>query len=110
MPLPLEGLTVLDFSTLLPGPLATFMLAEAGAEVIKVEKPGGEDMRRFPPNFGSTSAAFTVLNGGKKSVAADLKTEGRDIGSSMAWSNAPTFWWSSSAPASWINWGSATSR
>ena len=45
MPLPLEGLTVLDFSTLLPGPLATFMLAEAGAEVIKVEKPGGEDMR-----------------------------------------------------------------
>ena len=76
MPLPLEGLTVLDFSTLLPGPLATFMLAEAGAEVIKVEKLGGEDMRRFPPNFGSTSAAFTVLNGGKKSIAADLKTEG----------------------------------
>lgn len=75
MPLPLEGLTVLDFSTLLPGPLATFMLAEAGAEVIKVEKPGGEDMRRFPPCFGSTSAAFTVLNGGKKSVVADLKTE-----------------------------------
>src|SRR5215210_8344734 len=75
MPLPLEGLTVLDFSTLLPGPLATFMLAEAGAEVIKVETPGGEDMRRFPPCFGSTSAAFTVLNGGKKSVIADLKTE-----------------------------------
>ena len=47
MPLPLDGLTVLDFSTLLPGPLATLMLAEAGAEVVKVEKPGGEDMRRF---------------------------------------------------------------
>jgi crotonobetainyl-CoA:carnitine CoA-transferase CaiB-like acyl-CoA transferase len=75
MPLPLEGLTVLDFSTLLPGPLATLMLAEAGAEVIKIEKPGGEDMRRFPPMMGTGSAPFSVLNGGKKSVVADLKTE-----------------------------------
>jgi alpha-methylacyl-CoA racemase len=78
MPLPLEGLVVLDFSTLLPGPLATFMLAEAGAEVIKVERPGGEDMRRFPPRLGEGSAAFAALNAGKHSVVADLKTaEGR---------------------------------
>ena len=42
---PLDGVTVLDFTTLLPGPLATVMLAEAGARVIKVERPGGEDMR-----------------------------------------------------------------
>src|SRR3712207_4830385 len=75
MVLPLAGLTVLDFSTLLPGPLATLMLAEAGAEVIKVEKPGGEDMRRFPPKVGSDAAPFAVLNAGKKSVVADLKTE-----------------------------------
>jgi crotonobetainyl-CoA:carnitine CoA-transferase CaiB-like acyl-CoA transferase len=75
MPLPLEGVTVLDFSTLLPGPLATFMLAEAGAEVIKVERPGGEDMRFFPPRLGAGSAAFAVLNGGKKGFVADLKTE-----------------------------------
>jgi alpha-methylacyl-CoA racemase len=73
--LPLEGITVLDFSTLLPGPLATFMLAEAGAEVIKVERPGGEDMRAFPPRLGAGSAAFAVLNGGKTSFVADLKTE-----------------------------------
>ena len=80
MPLPLEGLTVLDFTTLLPGPLATFMLAEAGAKVIKVERPGGEDMRRFPPRLGQGSAAFAVLNAGKTSVAADLKTaEGRAV-------------------------------
>ena len=46
---PLAGLLVLDFSTLLPGPLATLMLAEAGAEVIKIEQPGGENARRFPP-------------------------------------------------------------
>jgi alpha-methylacyl-CoA racemase len=78
MVLPLAGITVLDFSTLLPGPLATLMLAEAGAEVIKIERPGGEDMRRFPPAYGGGSAAYAVLNGGKKSVALDLKTkEGR---------------------------------
>ena len=74
MPLPLDGLMVLDFSTLLPGPLATLMLAEAGAEVVKVEKPGGEDMRRFSPGLGKDgSAPYSVLNGGKKSIAVDLK-------------------------------------
>jgi hypothetical protein len=56
MPQPLAGLTILDFTTLLPGPLATLMLAEAGAEVIKIERPGGEDMRRFEPRFGAMSA------------------------------------------------------
>jgi crotonobetainyl-CoA:carnitine CoA-transferase CaiB-like acyl-CoA transferase len=70
---PLSGLTVVDFSTLLPGPLATLMLAEAGAEVIKVERPGGEDMRRFPPFFAGGSAPFALLNRGKSSVFIDLK-------------------------------------
>ncbi|MEN3378501.1 MAG: alpha-methylacyl-CoA racemase, partial [Hyphomicrobiales bacterium] len=46
---PLSGILVVDFTTLLPGPLATLMLAEAGAEVIKIERPGGEDMRVMPP-------------------------------------------------------------
>src|SRR3954453_15674872 len=78
MTLPLDGITILDFSTLLPGPLATFMLAEAGADVIKVERPGGEDMRAFPPRLGTGSAAFAKLNAGKTSIVADLKTaEGR---------------------------------
>lgn len=75
MVLPLAGLVVLDFSTLLPGPLATLMLAEAGAEVIKIERPGGEEMRRFPPAFGDGSAPYAALNGGKKSVVIDLKAE-----------------------------------
>ncbi|TAJ31037.1 CaiB/BaiF CoA-transferase family protein [Bosea sp. (in: a-proteobacteria)] len=74
--LPLDDLLVLDFSTLLPGPLATLMLAEAGARVVKLERPGGEDMRGFPPKFGETSAPFAVLNGGKSSVAIDLKAPG----------------------------------
>jgi len=73
--LPLAGITVLDFSTLLPGPLATFMLAEAGARVIKIERPEGEDMRGFPPRIGDMSAPFAVLNGGKEFVALDLKSE-----------------------------------
>ena len=70
---PLAGIRVLDFSTLLPGPLATLMLAEAGAEVIKIERPDGEDMRRFEPKWGEESVSFALLNRGKKSVAADLK-------------------------------------
>jgi alpha-methylacyl-CoA racemase len=70
---PLAGLLVLDFSTLLPGPLASLMLSEAGAEVVKVERPGGEDMTRFPPAFGDGSAAWAVLNRGKRVIHADLK-------------------------------------
>lgn len=72
---PLSGLLVLDFSTLLPGPLAALMLAEAGAEVIKIERPEGEDMRRFPPLAGGESAVFALLNRGKKVLALDLKDE-----------------------------------
>jgi alpha-methylacyl-CoA racemase len=70
---PLSGIRVFDFSTLLPGPLATLLLAEAGAEVIKIERPDGEDMRRFQPLWGAESVSFALLNRGKKRVAADLK-------------------------------------
>ena len=59
---PLSGIVVLDFTTLLPGPLATLMLAEAGAEVIKVERPGGEELRRYQPRWDGESAAFALLN------------------------------------------------
>src|ERR1051325_275112 len=72
---PLSGVLVLDFTTLLPGPLATLMLAEAGAEVIKVERPGGEDMRAGAPRFDGEAAAFALLNRGKKGLAIDLKNE-----------------------------------
>lgn len=72
---PLEGLTVLDFTTLLPGPLATLMLAEAGARVIKIERPGGEDMRRFPPLVDGAPVLFAQLNRGKEIVELDLKAD-----------------------------------
>jgi alpha-methylacyl-CoA racemase len=71
--LPLDDLLVLDFSTLLPGPLASLFLGEAGAEIIRIERPGGEDMRRFPPRFGETSAPYAALNRGKASIEIDLK-------------------------------------
>ncbi len=70
---PLAGLTVLDFSTLLPGPMATLLLAEAGAEVIKIERPGGEEMRHYPFKLGASSVNFALLNRGKRSIAIDLK-------------------------------------
>ena len=71
---PLAGIRVLDFSTLLPGPLATLILAEAGAEVIKIERPGrGDEMRSYEPKFGTDSVNFAMLNRGKKSLALDLK-------------------------------------
>src|SRR5256886_10557440 len=70
---PLEGLFVLDFSTLLPGPLATLLLAEAGAEVIKIEPPRGEEMRGRAPKWGRDSVGFALLNRGKRSVALGLK-------------------------------------
>ena len=73
---PLKGVTVIDFSTLLPGPLATLVLAEAGAEVIKVERPGGEAMRSFGTPFGDTSVEYTLLNRGKRSIELDLKAPG----------------------------------
>src|SRR3990172_8984195 len=72
--LPLSGIRVLDFSTLLPGPLASLLLAEAGAEVIKVERPGsGDDMRGYEPLIDGTGAGFGLLNRGKRSLSLDLK-------------------------------------
>ncbi|MDX1541261.1 MAG: CaiB/BaiF CoA-transferase family protein [Geminicoccaceae bacterium] len=73
---PLDGVRVLDFSTLLPGPMATLLLAEAGAEVIKIERPGsGDEMRGYEPKLGTDSANFALLNRGKRSIALDLKDE-----------------------------------
>ena len=72
MPQPLSGLLVLDFTTLLPGPLATLMLAEAGAEVIKIERPGGDELRNFAPRLDRDSAAFALLNRGKRSLVLDI--------------------------------------
>jgi len=77
----LEGLTVLDLSRLLPGGYATLMLADMGADVIKVEEPGkGDYIRWSPPMVGDYSAAHVALNRNKRSITIDLKNEaGRDV-------------------------------
>jgi crotonobetainyl-CoA:carnitine CoA-transferase CaiB-like acyl-CoA transferase len=73
----LAGIEVIDFSTLLPGPLATLLLAEAGATVTKIERPGtGDEMRSYEPRLGTTSVNFALLNRGKRSLQLDLKSPG----------------------------------
>lgn len=71
-----QPLQILDLTRLLPGPLATMMLAETGAEVIKIELPDSPDPTRFfPPFVGEVAANFAALNRGKKSIFLDYKTE-----------------------------------
>ncbi len=71
---PLNSLKILDFSTLLPGPYATLMLADMGAEVLRVESPTRPDLvKMLPPIVDGTSAAHHYLNRNKQSLALDLK-------------------------------------
>ena len=74
---PLEGISVVDFSQILAGPFCTMLLADMGAEVIKVERPnGGDDTRRFgPPFINGEGAAFMTLNRNKRSIVIDMKNE-----------------------------------
>ncbi len=73
--LPLVGLRVLDLSRLLPGPYATLVLADLGAQVDKVEDPkGGDYLRQMPPQLGDDSALFYGLNRNKRSITLDLKS------------------------------------
>jgi crotonobetainyl-CoA:carnitine CoA-transferase CaiB-like acyl-CoA transferase len=71
---PLEGVRVLDFSIMLAGPYCARLLADVGAEVIKIEPPEGDDMRLRTPLRDGHSAYFGQLNAGKRSVALDLKS------------------------------------
>lgn len=76
MPLPLEGIVVVDLTHVLAGPFCSTVLADLGARVIKVERPGhGDDTRAFPPFVAGESAYFAGLNHGKESIALDLKAQ-----------------------------------
>ena len=77
---PLEGIKIIDMSTVLSGPASTMLLADQGAHVIKVESPEGDLTRRMGIRKGSLSTAFININRGKQSLSIDLKTpEGREI-------------------------------
>ena len=73
----LEGIKVIDCSQILAGPFCSMLLADHGAEVIKVEKPnGGDDVRTWgPPFIGKDSSAFVQLNRNKRSISLDIKTK-----------------------------------
>ena len=82
--LPLEGVTVLDLSQIYNGPYATFMLAQAGADIIKVEPLGGEHLRKRGV-VGGAALPFAMLNGNKRAVTLNLKSpRGRDLLIEMA--------------------------
>jgi crotonobetainyl-CoA:carnitine CoA-transferase CaiB-like acyl-CoA transferase len=77
LPLPLQGERVLDLSRLLPGPYCSMLLADMGAEVIKIEEPGqGDYIRASAPFIEGESSGYLVLNRNKKSMTLDLKTNG----------------------------------
>lgn len=73
---PLKGVTILDLTHVLAGPFASMTMADLGAHVIKVERPGtGDDTRSFPPIKDGESAYFAAINHGKQSIALNLKAD-----------------------------------
>src|SRR5262245_58558851 len=74
--LPLSGIRVLDLTRVLAGPFCTMLLADLGAEVVKIERPGGDDARQDGPFLASgESAYFASIHGGKKSMVLALKRQ-----------------------------------
>lgn len=77
---PLHGVRIIDFSTNMAGPHATMILAQLGADVIKVEPPGGDDARHWPPAIGDGSVVHAHMNAGKRGIVLDLsKPDGRAV-------------------------------
>ena len=73
---PLEGVRVVELAHIMAGPVCGLMLADMGADVVKVERPEGDDTRRFlPPEQGGESAAFMMMNRNKRGIVLDLKSE-----------------------------------
>lgn len=79
--LPLDGITVLDLTKLIAGPICTQYLGDLGADIVKVEDTGaGDDLRGMPPLVGGDGTMFLAMNRNKRSIALDLKTQhGQDV-------------------------------
>ena len=79
-PGPLDGIRVLDLTSMISGPIAAMMLADQGADVIKVEPPGGDLVRNMGPNRGGITSTFISANRSKRSLMLDLKTSaGKEV-------------------------------
>lgn len=80
----LEGIRVVDFTSMIAGPYCSRLLADCGAEVVKIEEPGGDHMRKGRPQRDGHSAYFASLNCGKKSCVIDLKSiEGSSVAADL---------------------------
>src|SRR5262245_41128255 len=81
----LSGLRVLDLTQVMAGPFSAMLLADLGADVVKVEPPGGDSTRQMPGAVGTDTPAFNAVNRGKRSIVVNLKTpQGRDIVTRLA--------------------------
>src|SRR5712691_11264031 len=81
----LAGLRVLDVTQVMAGPYCAMLLADLGADVVKVEPPGGDSTRQMPGASGSDSPSFNAVNRGKRSIVINLKTpERREVFSRLA--------------------------
>src|SRR5882724_6878612 len=77
---PLSNITVLDFGQVVQGPYASFLIAQAGANVIKIEPPNGEPLRDRAPTGVPITLQFAMLNANKRGITLNLKsTEGREL-------------------------------
>ena len=73
---PLNGMRVIELAHIMAGPVCGLMLADMGADVIKVEKPSGDDSRRFvPPEIGGEAAAYMMMNRNKLGISLNLKSK-----------------------------------
>ena len=95
---PLSGITVIDLSHVYNGPYATFLMAMAGANVIKVEPFRGEHLRSRG-DMGGAALPFAMLNSNKQPVTLNLKTEEGRAVARARWSRAPIYWSRISRPA-----------
>ena len=88
---PLHGIVVADFSRVLAGPYCTMLLADLGADVIKVESAAGDDTRHWvPPLRGDTGTYYLAVNRNKRSIVLDLSRSGRPGVGARTEPHAPT--------------------
>jgi CoA transferase family III len=102
----LEGVRVLELARYQAGPRGGMILSDLGAEVIKIEKLGGEETRKSPPLVRGQSVYFSVYNRGKR-ASASICAMSAARRSSPRWSRPPISYCRISAQGSWTRWGSA---